>query len=148
MNLGVRVATVADAPAIAVVEAVAAATPWDAEAVGVWLAGDTTVCLVAGDPIVGHVIASVVLDSAEILSLAVHPAHRRRGVARALLSALTKSWRQRGVRQGLLEVRADNTPALALYAGLGWVECAIRRRYYRDGTHALVMRWVATEEVG
>ncbi len=39
----------------------------------------------------------------------------------------------------LLEVRADNGPALAFYARAGFAEIDRRRRYYRDGTDAIVL---------
>jgi ribosomal-protein-alanine N-acetyltransferase len=39
----------------------------------------------------------------------------------------------------LLEVRADNGPALAFYARTGFAEIHRRRRYYRDGTDAIVL---------
>lgn len=55
-----------------------------------------------------------------ISNLAVHPDHRRRGVARRLLLAGTESARARGARRISLEVRADNVPARRLYEELGF----------------------------
>jgi [ribosomal protein S18]-alanine N-acetyltransferase len=40
----------------------------------------------------------------------------------------------------LLEVSARNTDALAFYAAADFVEIDRRRRYYRDGSDAVVMR--------
>ena len=40
----------------------------------------------------------------------------------------------------LLEVRADNRPALAFYADAGFVEIDRRERYYADGAPAIVLR--------
>jgi ribosomal-protein-alanine N-acetyltransferase len=45
----------------------------------------------------------------------------------------------------LLEVRADNPRAQALYVRFGFEQIHVRRRYYRDGTDALIMRLTLTE---
>jgi ribosomal protein S18 acetylase RimI-like enzyme len=55
-----------------------------------------------------------------ISNLAVHPDHRRRGVARRLLSAGVESARARGARRISLDVRAENVPARRLYQQLGF----------------------------
>jgi len=55
-----------------------------------------------------------------ISNLAVHPEHRRRGVARSLLLEGVQSARARGARRISLEVRADNAPARKLYEELGF----------------------------
>ena len=65
-------------------------------------------------------------------------------MARALLR---RGRVRRGARM-LLEVRADNTAALAFYAAEGFVEIARRRRYYRDGTDAVVLRGPPTARCG
>lgn len=46
-------------------------------------------------------------------------AHRRRGVARALLERLAELARERGVRQGFVLTEPDNVPANALYEAVG-----------------------------
>lgn len=66
----------------------------------------------------------------DVLSLAVDPTARRRGLGRALLAELlTQAW-SAGAERVLLEVAADNEAALALYAAAGFE--AVRRRvgYY------------------
>ncbi len=64
----------------------------------------------------------------------------RRPVARDVAASRTRCWRSvtSDVRM-LLEVSADNTAALAFYAAEGFVEIARRRRYYRDGSDAVVL---------
>jgi ribosomal protein S18 acetylase RimI-like enzyme len=52
--------------------------------------------------------------------LAVLPAHRRRGVARALLAAVEEAARREGAAKVTLEVRLDNAPAQALYRACGF----------------------------
>jgi ribosomal protein S18 acetylase RimI-like enzyme len=79
----------------------------------------------------------VVPDEAELLNLGVDPGFRRRGVATALLRALTD------VAQGevFLEVAEPNTGAAALYRQAGWEAVGVRRGYYEQGRiNAVVMK--------
>lgn len=55
-----------------------------------------------------------------IHDLAVHPAHRRRGVGRALLAAAEATARQHNCCKVTLEVRADNLAAQRLYRSSGF----------------------------
>jgi len=79
-------------------------------------------------------------SSADLQTLAVLPPFQRRGVARRLLDALLEQARVRGCRECLLEVRADNSPARALYEARGFTEIARRNSYYSNGGSAVVMR--------
>ncbi|MDE0775589.1 MAG: GNAT family N-acetyltransferase [Nocardioides sp.] len=88
----------------------------------------------------GYAAASIVADIAELQRIAVTPTHRRTGLAAALLAAVTDAARARRADRLLLEVREDNHGALAFYADQGFVEIDRRRRYYRDGATAVVMR--------
>ena len=90
--------------------------------------------------VVGHAVASLVVDIAELQRIAVDPAHRRSGVATALLDAVVVAARDAGADCLLLEVRADNAGAVAFYAHHGFAEIDRRPRYYRDGAAAVVMR--------
>jgi ribosomal-protein-alanine N-acetyltransferase len=82
----------------------------------------------------------VVADEAEILTVGVVPAARRRGIARELIAALLDTARARGARTAYLEVRIDNHPARTLYTSEGFVEVGVRRGYYEAGrTDAVVM---------
>ena len=94
----------------------------------------------ADGAVVGHAVASVVADIAELQRIAVDPPHRRTGLASALLDAVVDLARGAGADRLLLEVREDNAGALAFYAARGFVEVDRRRRYYRDGATAVVLR--------
>jgi ribosomal-protein-alanine N-acetyltransferase len=93
-----------------------------------------------GGVVVGHATASVVADIAELQRIAVGSAHRRTGLASDLLDAVVGLARDGGADRLLLEVREDNHGAIAFYAARGFVEVDRRRRYYRDGATAVVMR--------
>ena len=77
---------------------------------------------------------------AEILTIAVAPAARRRGLGAALLAAAMQGAVLRAAATMFLEVAAGNAAALALYRAAGFEEVGRRRRYYADGEDALVMR--------
>jgi ribosomal-protein-alanine N-acetyltransferase len=88
-------------------------------------------------------LGRVVLDEVELLTIATHPDHRRRGLARACLAAFEAEARARGARFAHLEVAAVNAAAVALYEAAGWTHAGRRRGYYRtpEGVHfdALLM---------
>ena len=90
--------------------------------------------------VVGHAVASIVADIAELQRIAVDPACRRQGLATGLLDAVVAEARAERADRLLLEVREDNGGALAFYAARGFVEVDRRRRYYRDGATAVVLR--------
>lgn len=70
-------------------------------------------------------------DDAEILTIGVAPAARRRGLGRALIADLAKRARRKGARRILLEVAADNRNAIALYHSFGFTLLGERPGYYR-----------------
>lgn len=81
------------------------------------------------------------IDTADIQTIAVLPAYRRQGLGRSLLDALIAEARRRRVADILLEVRADNEAARALYHARGFEQIARRRGYYGNGRHdGLVLR--------
>lgn len=86
----------------------------------------------------GFVLGRVVLDEAELLTLAVAPDARRNGVGAALLDAFEARVKASGATCAFLEVAADNAAAIALYTRAGWRPCGRRRNYYRDGTQGPV----------
>jgi len=78
---------------------------------------------------------------ADVVTLAVDPAHWGRGAGTALLTALLDEAGNRGCAEVLLEVREDNPRARQLYSRHGFTEVGIRRGYYQpSGVDAVVMR--------
>lgn len=137
----IRVAGPEDAEIIAEIEREAASAPWSAASARETLQRPTTRAFLAGDPADGHLIASCAADEGEILTLAVRPSARRRGLAVALVDACAAWWLERDAVAGWLEVRSDNTAAKALYTRCGWQPVHVRVSYYQDGCDALVMKW-------
>lgn len=80
-------------------------------------------------------------EASDIMTIAVAPAAQGRGIGRILLQELEERAVSRGAEVVLLEVRADNAAALALYLSSGYAVIQTRRRYYQPGdVDALVMR--------
>jgi [ribosomal protein S18]-alanine N-acetyltransferase len=79
----------------------------------------------------GLVMGRVILDEAELLTIAVDPQAQRRGIGARLLAAFEAESLARGAVTGFLEVSAANPGAQRLYARAGWRETGRRRGYYR-----------------
>ena len=88
---------------------------------------------------IGFLAARRIADEVHVLSVAVDPEQRRRGVARSLLDAVLQDETASGARTALLEVRASNVAACAFYASAGFVAVGRRSRYYANGEDALLM---------
>jgi [ribosomal protein S18]-alanine N-acetyltransferase len=126
----------ADTAPLAALHALCFERAWDAATLKDLLATPGTFAFVHND---GFVLARAAADEAEILTLAVRPAGRGKGLGRALLQVAIDKARALGVTAMFLEVGADNPHALALYAALGFAKVGMRKAYY-EGRDALVLR--------
>jgi len=125
-----------DAAPLAALHAACFAQAWDAAAITALLVTPGTFAF--HDPC-GFVLARAAGGEAEILTLAVVPAARGRGLGRKLLRAAITRVQAQGAQAMFLEVGADNPHALALYAGLGFAKVGTRKAYY-SVSDALVLR--------
>jgi ribosomal-protein-alanine N-acetyltransferase len=91
------------------------------------------------ETLVGYAAASLLADVSELQRIAVAPHARRHGIASDLLGHVEEEARRRYSERLLLEVREDNAAACAFYAARGFAEIHRRRRYYADGTTAVVL---------
>ncbi|WP_420563190.1 ribosomal protein S18-alanine N-acetyltransferase [Thalassobaculum sp.] len=140
-----RAADAADADAVAALQRASFDDQWSMEAVTGLLSGPANLSLVAEAQgrLVGFLIGQCVVDTAEVLAVAVDPGARRAGWGGALLTGFERVARASGAERVILDVAADNAAALALYAGRGYQTVARRDRYYAIGrahpVDALVM---------
>jgi ribosomal-protein-alanine N-acetyltransferase len=149
-GLLIRRAGLADISAIWAIETISFPTPWSRWSFLAELGHRNSHMLVAGPPfpqpwqIWAYLIFWVVLDEMHILNLAVHPAQRRRGIARRLLSEGLAQARALGAELAWLEVRPSNAAARSLYESFGFKEVGRRPQYY-DDTHEdallLTLEW-------
>lgn len=141
----VRPAVAAQAAALAAVHGAAFDERWNEAAIAALLAtpGVFAFALGAPDDPAGFILCRIAADEAEILTLAIGPSHRRRGLGASLLEAAMAAAAARGAKGLFLEVAADNVAARALYAKAGFVAVGARRGYYQRGdraTDAIVLR--------
>lgn len=80
--------------------------------------------------LIGYSVVMTVLDEWHLLNLCVDPAHQRRGVGRFLLERLLDSAAAMDASCLLLEVRAGNRTAIALYERAGFADIGHRKAYY------------------
>jgi [ribosomal protein S18]-alanine N-acetyltransferase len=88
----------------------------------------------------GFVLARQMLDELELFLIAVHPFEQSKGCGKSLLRELLHLAKAKGIRQIFLEVRELNQVAIALYESFGFVKITTRKKYYKNGENAWVMR--------
>ena len=122
--------------AIAAIEQACFADPWSADALAEELDNPPAVFLAAveGETVLGYVGMHHVVDEGFITNVAVAPAARRCGVARALLAALAAYGAAHNLYRITLEVRVGNTPARKLYEGEGYRLDGVRPKFYSHPT--------------
>jgi [ribosomal protein S18]-alanine N-acetyltransferase len=139
---------IADADDLAALHAHAFRHGWPATEMEAMIADPTVTTIVAREgrtPFtrrpVGFVMVRAAADEAEILTVAVAPTRRGRGIGRLLMDETIRRLYFMRVASLFLEVDEGNGPALALYRHLGFREVGHRANYYAGGTaNALVMR--------
>jgi ribosomal-protein-alanine N-acetyltransferase len=92
------------------------------------------------DTVTGFILIRVAADEADVLTLAVRPEARRRGIARRLVVAGAERATALGAQALFLEVSVQNRAARELYGSLEFAQVGRRARYYADGSDALVLR--------
>lgn len=95
---------------------------------------DLLLCEQEGE-LAGYLLSLGVLDEIQIMQIAVAGPFRRRGLAAAMTRELIRT--SAGARRIMLEVRASNRAARALYSGLGFVEDGVRKGYYSPDVSGL-----------
>ena len=133
MKLRIVPMTARHLPAVTALEQVCfPADPWSEALYRAALDNPSVAMLLAlgedGAPL-GYAVLSTVLDEGNLDNIAVAPAYRRQGVADALLSVVTGFGREHLSRL-MLEVRASNAPAIALYEKYGFAAVGRRKNYY------------------
>ncbi|HET7852334.1 MAG TPA: GNAT family N-acetyltransferase [Methyloceanibacter sp.] len=138
--IDIRAAYSSDASAMAAIHASCFAKGWAASEIGQFLGVPGCLSLLAStspaQPPQGFLIVRSAGDEAELLTLAVDPACRGKGLARALLGAAASALRGAGTKRLFLEVDRGNSAARGLYQSLGAVVVGRRPRYYEHGADA------------
>ena len=128
---------------IAELERACFSVPWSRESVASELENPVAWYVVAeeGGQLLGYAGMHAILDEGYITNIATSPAHRRRGVADALLCALKACAAERELSFLSLEVRLSNAAAQGLYRKHGFAPSGLRRGYYHSPKEdALIMQ--------
>lgn len=130
-------------PAVAEMERLCFSDPWSESSIAYELKKPLSEWLVAVEngEAVGYIGCQSVPPESDIMNVAVHPDHRRRGLGEALVNALVEQLRLDGNTSLTLEVRVSNESAIALYHKLGFQQVGRRPNYYRHPKEdALILR--------
>ncbi len=139
-ELDKRLATV---EAVAAIEAVIQRQePWSNQTLNELLEQDSIQLMImnnrANDKIVGYCLYQVLFEQAEILRIGTHPNYQRQGIASKIFAKLNEVLQVQQVEALLLEVRADNIPAIALYEQQGFMLIHRRKGYYNLGLQSAI----------
>ena len=128
--------------AVAALEKLCFADPWSLSSIASELNNPLALWLVAvedGD-LIGYIGSQSVMGESDMMNVAVHPDHRRKGLGEMLVLALCEALSGENTSLAL-EVRSSNAPAISLYEKLGFVQVGLRRNYYRNPKEdALILR--------
>lgn len=91
------------------------------------------------ETLTGYALGRICKDGFELMSIGVLPAYRRRGLAGRLLDRLAYDGGVLGAKRCFLEVSCANAPARHLYEKIGFSQVGLRKKYYLDGSDALVL---------
>lgn len=119
---------------VADLEKICFSDPWSEKSVASELSNPLSLWIVAlqDDQVAGYVGSQTCGEESDMMNIAVHPDHRRQGIAEGLVDRLIEKLKARGSQSLTLEVRASNTPAITLYEKLGFSQVGLRKNYYRN----------------
>lgn len=122
-----------DAEVIAKLHAAGFYRGWPREDFAAYLSGRDTPAYIACDArrrIAGFSMLRLAADEAELMTIAVDPKWRGKGVGAALMQAMFADLMLSPARRMFLEVAADNAAAIRLYDKLGFARLSERKGYY------------------
>ena len=129
--------------AVAALEKICFSDPWSENSVASELNNKLSLWLVCVDEnsVAGYIGSQTVMGETDMMNVAVHPDHRRKGIAECLVNELVEQLKALESHSLTLEVRASNMPAISLYGKQGFLEVGRRKNYYRNPKEdALILR--------
>jgi ribosomal-protein-alanine N-acetyltransferase len=133
-----------DIDALEAIEHVAYSAPWSRSMFASELSKPTARSLGAFAPdgtLLGYLILSRFVDAWHVMNVAVHPEHRREGIASRLLQRVFEDTAGDPARGYTLEVRVSNTGAVKLYERFGFEVQGLRKGYYLDNREDALIMW-------
>lgn len=143
MTVHVQEASVVYAPLLANIhtQCFGAGAQWDEAAIIALLSspGVQAGLVMVKDQPAGFIMLRSVVDEAEVLTICILPENRKRGLAQRLLAWCIQVGQHNGMQNLFLEVSVNNQSARALYEKQGFEKLGLRKKYYEDGSDALVL---------
>ena len=144
LGLHIEPATSRDAEQVAAIHAKSFFRGWPREDIATYLSDPDTPTLVACDAkrhIAGFAMLRLLGDDVELMTIAIDPRYRGKGVGRALMQAAFEDLLMTPSTRMILEVAADNPAAIRLYRSLGFAQISERKGYYArpDGQPATAL---------
>ena len=88
--------------------------------------------------IVGVCVFQKIICNAELTYLSIHPTFKRKGLGKKLIKEIFKQCESFAIEKIQLEVSDKNLDALNFYHAFGFKTIGIRKKYYKDGSNALL----------
>ncbi|MEQ1771089.1 MAG: GNAT family N-acetyltransferase [Devosia sp.] len=132
-GLHIEPGTPRDADAVASLHARSFYRGWPREDIAAYLMDSDTPTLIACDAkrhLAGFAMLRLLRDDVELMTIAVEPRWRGKGVATALMKACFEDLMMSAGKRMILEVAADNPSAIKLYKNLGFLQLSERKGYY------------------
>lgn len=131
MNLKIRKLEESDLSEVLEIAKQSFSIPWSLNSFKNELSNPHSILKVAelNGKIAGYIVVRKILDEAELLSIAVKPELRRKGIATALIEDVLDEIKN-SVKSCFLEVRVSNTQAISFYEKKGFKKIGLRRKYY------------------
>ena len=98
----------------------------------------TTIGIYLNNKLLGLCVFQKIYDEAEIRYLSIHPSHKRKGLGKKLIYIFMKQCKNENIKRIFLEVSLKNKQALRFYEYFGFKTISIRKKYYKDGSDALI----------
>ena len=98
----------------------------------------TTIGIYLNNKLLGLCVFQKIYDEAEIRYLSIHPSHKRKGLGKKLIYIFMKQCKSENIKRIFLEVSLKNKQALRFYEYFGFKTISIRKKYYKDGSDALL----------
>lgn len=131
MNIKIRNLEEQDLPYVLEIASQSFSIPWSLNSFKNELLNPHSILRVAefSGEIVGYIVLRKILDEAELLSIAVKPELRRKGIATELIKNVLNELKD-SVKTCFLEVRVSNKKAISFYEKIGFKKVGLRKKYY------------------
>ena len=98
----------------------------------------TTLGIFFNNSLIGVCVFHKIFDEVEIRYISVDPSYKRRGLGKKLINKILRECKNENIKRIFLEVSLKNKQACSFYDHFGFQTVSIRKKYYKDGSDALV----------